>query len=180
MANSDSPNGFNLLGRIGDGVANVQEYDVDSSNGTAIFIGDPVIAEADGNIAPATAGAGTNVIGFVLGCFNSDREAISFLAASTAGFITVCDDDHAIMGIQSDSGTNVDSSDRFATADFVAGAGSTALGRSRYELDASDIGTGAQLRILDKIDTPNNNFGEDHVQLKVIWAEHLFKTTTSI
>lgn len=178
--NADSPNGFSLLGRIGGGVANVQNYPVDSANGTAIFKGDPILAEADGNVAPAPSGSGPTVIGFAIGLFNSDGEAISFLAASTAGSVAVCDDDHAIMSIQSDSGTNVSGSDRFATADFVSAAGSTALGQSRYELDASDIGTGAQLRILDKIDTPDNDFGEDHVNLKVIWSEHLFKTTTSI
>ena len=175
MANVDAPRGLWAINKN----APTNKYSVDSSNGTAIFQGDLVMLESDGNIAPATAGAGTSVIGVAVGLQDSDGKALSYLPASTAGYAIVADDPNTRFGIQADSGTSVTSADIGATADHVAGVGSTTTGQSAHELDSDDIGTGGQLRIMGKVNTPNNSWGE-HVDLEVLINEHALKSTSSI
>lgn len=182
MANSDKPSGFTPVKMLDGSAIPVGEFPVDSSNATAIYIGDLVMAEADGNVAPATAGVGTAVIGVVTGIKDSNGVSAShpngdlstkYLPALTAGRVSVALGlPTALFRIQASSGTAVNESDRFACADHVAGSGSTTIGRSGHELNSSTVTAGAaQLKIYDKIDEPNNDWGE-HVDLLVLINEN--------
>lgn len=179
MANSDNPKGFVLVGRMGGGEPSKRLYSVDSSNSTAIFHNDAMKAEADGNVAPLAANDGNSFLGSALAIYDSNNKPIKYLAASTAGYVLVCNDPQAIYEVQTDSGTSITAGDVFATANHVAGAGDTTLGISRMELDASDIGTGLQFKIIDKSDTEDNVFGE-HCNVLVVPNEQHFKATASI
>ena len=62
MANVDNPHGLHSLGRtIDGGCPYIQRLQKDASEGTAIFIGDAVNREADGNIEAASATPGTTL-----------------------------------------------------------------------------------------------------------------------
>jgi hypothetical protein len=85
-----------------------------------------------------------------------------------------------VFGIQSVTGQTPTAADVFTTCDHVAGSGSATTGLSGHE--ANTAATDAQLRIIGKIDSPDNAWGE-HVDLEVVFNEHLFKqnaTTGSV
>lgn len=122
--------------------AAVRKFQVDASNATAIFPGDAIKLEDDGNVAPAA--AGNSLLGVCVGVVVSRSVAATehpgYLPASTAGEILVCvgrstiysvDEDHASGDLAL---TNVGS-----MGDLVAGAGSTTTGISAHKLDSSDV-----------------------------------------
>lgn len=168
MANADRPRGaypVNIDGSPFSGT--VRTFDVDSSNGTAIFQGDFVVQEADGNITPATAGAGNAILGVALGPevdrAVAETEHPGYIPASTAGKVRVALAHDNYFVIQEDSDTStLASADRGARADFVAGTGSTTTGRSAHEIDSNTAGTGAtkQLQLIQPVDDPDNTVGE--------------------
>lgn len=144
MANANKPRGavpkFTLSGS--DWGSRVRSYPVDSSNATAVFRGDFITLEDDGNCTPAAAGG--ILLGVCVGV-KVDRtvaatEAPGYLPATTAGNILVCVGTDVIYEMQEDGvggamvATNVGS-----TGDIVAGAGSTTTGVSGHLLDSSDV-----------------------------------------
>ena len=186
MANSDRPRGAVPVGHL-DGspyCAKLQTFNVDSSNGTAIFIGDFIMLQADGNVAPATAG-NTQIVGVCQGV-KVDRavaatEHPGYLAASTAGSIRVEVGPDVIYQVQEDSVVStLAATDRFANADFIAGAGSTTTGMSAHEIDSSSVTTStAGLRLLKTVARSDNAIGANADWLVVI-NEHAFKTTSGV
>jgi hypothetical protein len=179
MANTDGPNGFKFAYRVGGGTPSMNTFPVDVSNATAIFQGDLITAEADGNVKPSAANDGVSVIGVAAGLLDANKKPILYLPATTVGYVIVNTDPKSVFEVQADSGTAVTEGDRFATANHSAGAGSVVTGRSGHELDSSDIGTGLQMRIIDKIQTPDNAWAE-HVNLEVMLVEHALADATSI
>ena len=175
MANIDNPRGARPVKRLDGGSAVVtNKYSVDSSNSTAIFIGDFIQLESDGYVAPA--GAGGNIIGVCLGVLNDyDNLKRRYLPASTAGAILVCDDPWMIYEVQEDSGggamafTNIGNN-----CDIVAGSGSTTTGISAHEIDSSDAKTAvAQLRLL-AISPREDNAAGTNADWHVLINEHAF------
>lgn len=184
MANVDRPNGLRPI-RMLDGSpynAQVMTFPVDASNGTAIFKGDLVVLEDDGNVAPS--GAGGAVLGVCVGV-SVDRDVAAtehpgYLPASTAGNVLVEIGRNVVFEIQEDSAggamalTNIGSN-----GDVVAGAGSTTTGRSAYELDSSDViakdasAATAQLRVLG-LNTRQDNEVGTNAKWDVIINEHQF------
>lgn len=164
--NPDRPRGFTPVNRDGSAYnGNVRVFDVDSSNGTAIFVGDPVKMEADGNITPA--GTNGDVLGVVAGVkIDLDVAATEhpgYLPASTAGevFVQVVGPEDLFV-IQEDSdGSNLAKADRGQTVPLVAGSGSTTTGRSAFELDSSAHGTGTDhsVILIDLDNNPDNTTG---------------------
>lgn len=146
----------------------VRIYPVDSSNGTAVFVGDFITLEDDGNVAPAT--AGTSLLGVCVGVVPTRTvtatEHPGYLPASTAGNILVCVGPDVIYEIEEDGvggamvATNVGS-----VGDHVAGAGSTTTGRSGHTLDSSDVIAkdaspgSAGLLVVKLVDRPDNAVG---------------------
>jgi len=184
MANIDRPNGLRPIRMLDGSPYNAQamSWPVDASNGTAIFKGDLVVLEDDGNVAPA--GAGGAVLGVCVG-IDVDRDVAAteypgYLPASTAGNILVELGRNVVFEIQEDSvggamvATNVGSN-----GDVAAGAGSTSTGRSAYELDSSDViandasAATAQLRVLKLSSRTDNEIGTE-AKWEVIINEHQF------
>ena len=179
MANTDNPRGLWPIRHLTGGNAfAINEYSVDSSNATAIFPGDAMILEADGNVAPYTSGGG-NLIGvcaYVGGGF--DNLSQRHLAASTAGTVGIYDDPDILFGIQTDGTITVD--DAGGNADVTATAGSTASSMSRHEVSATTGTTSAQLRLVRPIPAENNDATAANSDWEVIINEHALRSTTGI
>jgi len=181
MANVDRPGGARPIKRLDGGAClPANPYTVDASNSTAIFPGDFVTIEADGNVIPAAAG------GRILGvCVDVDGDYDNltrrYLPATTAGTILVQDDPDCVFLVQEDDGgTALTSEARGGLTDIVAGAGNTTTSISAHELNQDGIGTtSAQLRLLRLHATPNNAYG-DNADWEVVVAEHEFRQTTGI
>jgi hypothetical protein len=175
MANIDNPRGARPVKRADGGPVNVaNKWKVDSSNGTAIFLGDFIKLESDGYCAPA--GAGGNILGVCVGVLGDYGDlSRRYLPASTAGDILVCDDPWTIFEIQEDSGggamafTNIGNN-----CDIVAGSGSTTTGISAHEIDSSDAKTAvAQLRLVALAPRADNEAGTN-ADWWVLINEHAF------
>ena len=179
MANVDAPRGFRPLGSIDGGSYQTLEYGVDSSNSLAIFKGDPLTLEADGYVKQSAADDGVLVHAVATGFKNTDGKSRSYLSGSTAGTVIGIPVKNQLFAIQADSGTALTVAARHATANHVVTAGDTDTGVSNIELDASDVGTGIQMRILNKLDEPNNSWAE-HVDLVVEFTENASESAASI
>lgn len=195
MANVDRPDGLRPVKTIsGAPWANqVREYPVDASNGTAIFVGDLIKVEDDGNVAPS--GAGGSVIGVCVGVEVvgvSDDNFIEngnlgaeqhpgYLPASTAGTVRVAVGSDILYEIQEDSvGSTLTAANIGSVGDVAAGAGSTTTGRSAYELDSSDVVAkdaspgAAQLMIVDYVRRPDNTVGSANARWLVKINEYQY------
>lgn len=166
MANTDRPNGFRPVGTLAGAPwnANVFAYNVDSSNATAVFKGDAITLEADGNVTPAAAGG--IVLGVCVGVKPNPAVAATmhpgYLPASTAGVVYVSVGRDTLYEIQEDG----DSSQLALTSvganvDHIAGSGSTTTGISAHELDSSTLTSAgsAGFRIVGFIDRADNEVG---------------------
>lgn len=189
MANVDRPRGLTVIGTIdGSPVSGaVRERPVDASNATAIFPGDAVILEDDGNVAPYTSGGG-NLLGVCVGVVvdraQAKTEHPGYLPASTAGSILVAEGPDLLFEIQEDDGgTALTSAAIGSNADILATAGSTTTGRSAHELDRSTITDGsaatAQLRLIQLVEAEDNAHG-DWAKWIVRINEHVHNETTGL
>lgn len=169
MANTSRINGFrpvkHVTGAPWTGKANL--YFVPASDGTALFVGDPVKLAADGNavgvqqVTKATAGAA--ILGVVVGVVNPKLDPYAgtlttgsilldtpqYRAASTAQYVLVCDEPDVIYEVEV---TNAGASYAFAVADvgqnadtYVAGSGSTTTGNSACSLNSATLAATATL-----------------------------------
>ena len=120
---TDNPFGALPYGRV----LSIAKYRKDASAGR-IYPGDFVILEADGNVAPATAGA-LNLLGV----------AAEGSAASTADTeVLIYDDPNQLYVVQDDSDTTaMDETSIGTNADILATAGDTTTDRSLMEIDSS-------------------------------------------
>jgi hypothetical protein len=178
MANKDRPRGAYPTRNVGGGKSfATNEYSVDASNGTAIFPGDFVQLEADGNVTPATAGTGVEILGVVAGVVGRyDDLSLRYLPASTAGTVSVYDDPYTMFAVQEDDGgTALTAAARGANVAIIAGAGSTTTSISAHELDQdSVVATTEQLRLVRLIPVEDNAYG-DNADWEVLINEHEYK-----
>ena len=181
MANKDIARGFvpvqYVSGLPYTGAANV--YYVPSSDGTALFVGDPVIgvnagSETNGipTVTRATAAGGSYILGIMVGVVGHGDPAVAlqsqdeqYRPASTEKYILVADDPFIMFEAQEDGtggAMGVGAPNR--NVDMVAGSGATSTGLSGFELDSSTLATTATLqfrihRPVDRVDndpTPTN------------------------
>lgn len=168
MANSNAPRGLvpvrHRSGAPYNGAANL--YFVPASDGTALFVGDPVIiggsADADGipTAIRATAAGGAYISGVVVG-FVPDPTNLELKnrTASTARYVYVCDDPDVIFEIQEDAvGGALAATNVGQNIDLVSGTGSTVTGYSGFQADSSTAATTntLQLRIVRFAQRPDN------------------------
>lgn len=188
MANVDRPAGARPVRYLGGAPYNgaATPYSVDSSNATAIFVGDFMIREADGNVAPYTGTGGGNLIGVCVAAGTDaqtyatpDTLSRRYLAAATAGTVLIADDPDIVFEIQEDdAGTALAATDAGANADVLATAGSTTTGQSAHEIDRSTINTtAAQLRLIRLVPREDNAIG-DFAKWEVMINEHSYRSTT--
>lgn len=182
MANVDRPNGLRPIRTLSGSPwsSSIEEFPVDSSNATAIFLGDLIKIEDDGNVAPS--GAGGAVIGVCVGVV-VDRDVAAteypgYLPASTAGSVMVVTAKDCVYEVQEDSvGGAMVATNLNSNGDIAAGAGSTTTGRSAYELDSSDViandaaAATAQLRVIRLSTRPDNEIGTE-AKWEVVINEH--------
>ena len=177
MANVTTPYGFRPVGIM----YGLQPYSVDSSNATAIFRGDLIEGESDGNVAPAAAGS-TQLLGSCAG--RAPAAVTSYtktvLAATTAGTILVHGDpDQLYQAKHRAADTTYAQTSLFNNADHVADAGSTVTGSSGHVLSGTTSTTAAGFRLLDFVIREDNEVavGADMICLCV---EHALETTTGV
>lgn len=129
-------------------------YSVPASDGTALYIGDPVIiagsANADGVATIQRAAAGARITGIVVGFapvpgVSTDTGVkVGYRAASTLDNVLVCDDTSVIFEATEDAvGGALAVTDVGLNLDLVAGSGSATTKRSGYMLDSSTKATTA-------------------------------------
>jgi hypothetical protein len=131
----------------------MKAYDVDASNSTAIFIGDVIKLEADGNVAPAAEGdlpgqAIAVVVGVKVNRAVAATEHPGYLPASTAGTVygvSVLED--VLFEVEEDGagGTMALTTSRSKNVDYDNVAGSTTTGKSGHVLKSSTVATTAAL-----------------------------------
>ena len=177
MANLDAAMGFNPVGKIGSGPPQkASEYNITND---VIFQGDAVQIASDSGVL-TQAGVGTTNVGVFWGCNYDDSTGKPVFTnqsvASQASVGFVYDDPYQVFELQGDSGTVSAQTNVGRTADIVVGSGSTTTGVSGMELDASDIGTGANVRILGFSGNPNRSeVGVANILYEVLINEHLYK-----
>ena len=188
MANSNKPNGFQLVGTLSGAPVSgaIQQYTM--SGATALFPGDAVTLADDGTVTPAAAA------GLILGvCVGvkvdrsiSSTEHPGYGSASSGAVVYVAVGPDYLYSVQEDSvggamvATNVGSN-----GDLVAGSGSTTLGTSGYVLDSSDViakdasAASAQFRVVALDPTSGNDVG-NYARWIVRINENSFTTATGL
>jgi len=170
MANKDNPKGFWPYAHLCGGEIRTMEFTV--TTGATIYKGDVLKIVAGGTVEPAAADIGITGIG-VAATYVDD-------SASAGGKeVMVYADPNIIFGVQMDDvGTASTAADVGATANHLVTAGSTTTKMSGHELDMSDIGTGAQLKIIGLIPEPDNAWGAN-CDVAVIFNEHFYKAAVA-
>lgn len=182
MANTSKIRGFipvkHVNGSPYSGQANI--YYVPSSDGTALFVGDPVKLAADANsqgiqqVTKATAGAA--VLGVVVGVINTKFDPVAgnmsggsvsldtpvYRPASTGQYVLVCDAPDVVYEVEAVTGSNASYSFAVAdvglNADLATVAGSTTTGTSAAALNMATAAATATLqwKILGVVQRPDN------------------------
>ncbi len=195
MANVDRPAGFKPVKHLNGNPWNGQArmYYIAAGDGTATFIGDPVIsagsADSTGKYASVQqAAAGEAIRGIVIGfsdqpymAFDSTDLDRKYRPASTAMYCLVVDDPDVIFEVQEDSdGNNMDADMVGLSTDIAVGSGDTASGASGVELDSSDTATAlGQCRLLGIVDREDNALGT-HCKWLVLINEHELRTGADV
>lgn len=203
MANANTPRGIIPYAYRSGAPYNgaVRTYYVPVGNGTALYIGDPVILitnNSDGNgvqtVEVATAGSTTTnisvaILGAYMGRSNNAGQATIpvtqdqsvYLPASTAAYVYVSDDPTLLYWVQEDSvGGALASGAVGRNAPLVAGAGSTFSGYSGWQLQSSNINTAAyQMRLVELLQETDNAIGVNAKWLAYI-NNHPWTQTTGI
>ncbi len=175
MANSDAPTGLRPVGYKSGAPYNgaCNTYYVPASDGTALYVGDPVILAGSGDAAgvgDVTRAAATDritgvVVGFAPhpGAAAGANTAVNtgYRAASTEDYVLVADDYNLLFEVQEDSvGGALAVTDIGNNADLIIAAGSTYTKKSGVELDSSTAATTtAQMRIVGFSERVDNEVG---------------------
>lgn len=200
MANLDAPAGLRPVrhrnGAPYSGSGN--PYFINSSYGTALFVGDPVVKVTGGsNTAEVTVPGmgrfpigtipeinkskagddtdGTFVITGVIQGFSADATALEnkHNPASTERVALVCDDPDVIFEVQADGAVSADTMGLNANLIFT-NAGVTATGLSGVELDTSSMTANAsnQLLILRAVNREDNDTTITNPKVLVLINQH--------
>lgn len=145
MPNVNTPFGLRPVGVFSGSSysARITQYSVPSSDGTAIYVGDPVKIVGTSQIINgqvfsdvAQAATGDVITGVVVGVLADTRDSLVYRAASTQRVLLVCDDPNAVFEIQQvTGGTPLTANDVGLNANFVVGSGSTVTGHSGVTLN---------------------------------------------
>jgi len=183
MANVNAAYGLRPIRHLTGGEIRTNQYPILTGYAANIFTGDPVkLVTATGTLNIA-AGGDTDAIGVFAGCSyvnaSGEEKFSKYWPTGTAGTdITafVYDDPNIIFAIQSDA-TGITQADVGAQADWEIVAGSTSIGISLTNLDASAYlgATASGLRVLRIIEMPDNEAGA-YADVEVQFAQHAFNS----
>lgn len=172
MANVDTPFGLKpvryMSGAPYNGAVNI--YSTAAGDGTAIYVGDPVIISGTAQTIRGSiyqdvdqAATGDVVVGVVVGVVPDTRDSLVYRAASTQRLLYVADDPNLLFEIQEVSGgTPLAANDIGLNANFVVAAGSTTTGLSGVELNNATEATTNTLdvQIVGYVNREGNEIGE--------------------
>lgn len=171
MANANFPFGLRPVNDMGAGVYSgaIQQFSVPTSDGTAIYVGDPVKIVGtsqfiNGQVFSdiAQAATGNVIVGVVVGFLADTRDSLIYRAASTQRIALVCADPNALFEIQQvTGGTPLTANDVGLNANFVVAAGSTVTGQSGVTLDNTTEATTntLDLKIVGMVNRADNDPG---------------------
>lgn len=158
-------------------------YSIAAGDGTATFIGDPVILAGtsqtiNGKIYSDViqAATGSVITGVVVGVVPVTQDSTRYRVASTQRLLMVADDPDLLFEIQEVSGgTALTANDAGLNANYVVAAGSTVTGFSGVELNnASEATTNTlDLHIVGPVQREDNAIGE-HCKWLVSINRHQF------
>lgn len=176
MANKNAPFGFNPVGSLTGAPWNGQArmYTVPASDGTAIYIGDPVVdvgtstTNADGTVTKDVGLAATTdvITGIVVGVMPDTHDSLPYRAASTLRRLLVIDDPNVLFEIQEVSGgTALTASALGLNVSFSAGTPSTTTGLSGAVIDNTTEATTntLALKLVGVSSRPDNAIGDSCV-----------------
>jgi hypothetical protein len=155
MPNVDFPSGLKSLGVCLSGLhpPRVMRMTKDASEATAIFAGDAVNQEADGNIEAASATPGTTLYSGV---------SLTYGAAATLTYHDVVVSVDALFHIQDNNDTDgFAEADRGLNCNLELNAGNAITGQSGHELDESTAAVTATLdvKLHNLLGVPTNSYG---------------------
>jgi hypothetical protein len=160
-----------------------------SSDGTALFIGDPVVTNGDSTSSsssgvvdgtPYVTASGTitttAIRGFVTGVRPKLTDlTLQYCPASTEMGVMVCDDPNVLVEIMDDgTAAHGDVSGNIA---ITSGSGSTVTGLSAYVAHEAALGSTNVLRIVRMAPIVNNVMGANAI-LQCIINQHELKSTS--
>jgi len=170
MANANQPQGFVPLRHLTGGVIRANEYLIENGQAQNFFSGDIVDLGSDGFLD--TFANSDKAIGVFYGVEYVDATTgdVKFLKKWASGTTVkantdvkayVYDDPMITYTVQAGNGS-IAQANIGETANVLLTAGNDTYGYSQHELDNDTLGTGSLvLRVLRKVDEPNNDFGEN-------------------
>ncbi len=170
-------------------------YWLDSSDSTALYIGDPVVRDGTSSTAEvsamsagkfdtghltgvtrATAGATNKVIGVVVGVAAVTQDSLIYRAASTERIVYVADDPDLVFEVQVDAALPT-ASIGLDTNILFTHAGSTVTGLSGAEVDATASADATyQAKILGFKRSPENTANTAGNIVEIMWNLHELTT----
>jgi hypothetical protein len=195
MANADRPFGLRPVRYKSGAPWNGQAtpYYVDSGNGTALFLGDPVVSNGNANAARigrghepgtlvsvirATAGDAAPILGVVVGVEPETRDSTVHRVASTSRVVYVADDPDLIFHVQDDGGGTPGEGNAFLNANLIyTHAGSAVTGQSGAEINGATWAADQsfQILVLGIARLPNNEVSSDNAIWEVMINTHQLK-----
>jgi len=184
MANADTPNGFVPKRHLTGGVIRDNEYLIANGKAANFFSGDIVDLGSDGFLD--TFANNEKAIGVFYGVEYVDESTgdVKFVKKWTSGTTVkantdvkayVYDDPMITYTIQAGNGS-IAQANIGETANVLLTAGNSTYGYSQQELDNDTLAaTSLVLRVLRKVDEPNNDFGEN-AKVEVVINQHRLST----
>jgi hypothetical protein len=185
MANVDTPFGLRPVRHISGAPYNgmVEEFSALASDGTAMYIGDPVKLSGTSQTINGRvyrdvdqAATGDVIVGVIVAVKPVTHDSVIYRAASTQRIVLVASSPDLVFEIQEVSGgTALTANDAGLNADFVVAAGSTTTGLSGVELN--NVGEATtntlDLKILSPVARDDNAIGE-HCKWEVMINRHQY------
>lgn len=166
----------------------INEYEHDSGDGTALFIGDPVVTTGTSSSGvagipdgtPQVIASGTITTTAIRGVVNTVRPTLTNLSlqygpASTSYGVLVHDDPNCVFDIMSNGTVVV--GDVSGNIGITAGSGNVYTGVSAYVATENALGSTNVLRILRMAPVVGNSLGANAV-LEVLINAHELKSTS--
>ncbi len=172
MANGDTPRGLVPVRYVSGAPYNgaVNHYSTVTGDGTAIFIGDPVIMSGTSSTIAGQvygdvdqAATGDVILGVVVGVMPATSDSLMHRAGSTQRILLVADDPNILFEIQEVSGgTALTTAAIGLNANFVVGTGNSTTGLSGVELNnaTEDTTNTLDLKIIGFQNRADNEVGE--------------------
>ena len=184
MANANTPNGFVPKRHLTGGVIRANEYLIANGKAANFFSGDIVDLGSDGYLD--TFANNEKAIGVFYGVEYVDESTgdVKFVKKWTSGTTVkantdvkayVYDDPMITYTIQAGNGS-IAQANIGETANVLLTAGNSTYSYSQQELDNDTLAaTSLVLRVLRKVDEPNNDFGEN-AKVEVVINQHRLST----